>query len=298
MLLGVFDIGGTSIKYGVVNIEGNIIYDAVTSTEAHLGGETVIQKVITIAKELKRNWNIKAISISTAGQIDHVNGIVVYATDNIPNYTGLNILETVQTQTKLPVKVENDVNCTAIGEFWKGAAQNVEDFLCITIGTGIGGALFLNGKLYNGQGFSAGEVGHITLYPNGRECTCGSSGCYERYASSQALEVLVSKVMGEDLQLIDFFRLVKSGDVKALDCFELWLDDLTTGLKTLIHFLNPKLIVIGGGISAQGDFLLHSITDSVFSKIMPNHAKNLEIKMATNGNKANLLGAAKNFLMQ
>jgi glucokinase len=298
MLLGVFDIGGTSIKYGIVNAEGKILYDAATPTEAHLGGEAVIQKVVSISKELKQEWSIDGISISTAGQIDNVNGIVVHATDNIPNYTGLNIVEIVQTQTQLPVKVENDVNCTAIGEYWKGSAKHVEDFLCVTIGTGIGGALFLNGKLYTGQGFSAGEVGHITLYPNGRHCTCGSSGCYERYASSRALEDLLSNEFGETLHLIDFFRLVKSGDVKALACFEKWLDDLTTGLKTMIHFLNPKLIVIGGGISVQGDFLLNSIKDSVYPKIMPNHAKNLEIKMAVNGNKANLLGAAKNFFMQ
>lgn len=298
MLLGVFDIGGTSIKYGIVNAEGKIVYDATTPTEAHLGGESVIQKVISISKELKQRWDINGISISSAGQIDNVNGIVVYSTDNIPNYTGLNIREIVEMQTQLPVKVENDVNCTAIGEYWKGSARKFEDFLCVTIGTGIGGAMFLNGELYTGQGFSAGEVGHITLYPNGRDCTCGSSGCYERYASSQALENLVSKEFGKTLHLIDFFLLVKTGDVKALACFEQWLDDLTTGLKTLIHVLNPKLIVIGGGISAQGDFLLNEIRNSVYSKIMPNHAKNLIIKLAMNGNQANLLGAARNFLIQ
>ncbi|WP_227935571.1 ROK family protein [Alkalihalobacillus deserti] len=298
MFLACFDIGGTSIKYGIVSVEGEILYDASTPTEAHLGGETIIQKVVSISKELKRKWDINGISISTAGQIDNVNGIVVHATDTIPNYTGLNIVEIVQIQTELPVKVENDVNCTAIGEHWKGSAQGVEDFLCLTIGTGIGGALFLNGKLYTGQSFSAGEVGHITLYPKGQACTCGSAGCYEQYASSQALEKLVSTEFGETLQLIDFFQLLKSGDMKALACYDQWLDDLTTGLKTMIHFLNPRLIVLGGGISAQGDFLLNSIKDSVYPKIMPNHARNLEIKMAMNGNKANLLGAAKIFLME
>ncbi|WP_078429099.1 ROK family protein [Alkalihalobacterium alkalinitrilicum] len=298
MLIAVFDIGGTSIKYGVANKEGQLLFSSSVPTDAYLGGAAVIQKVVLLSKELMKKWDIHGVSISTAGQIDSDNGIVVYATDNIPNYTGLNIEERIYDQLKLPVKVENDVNCTAIGEHWQGAAQNTDDFLCITLGTGVGGALFLNGRLYTGQGFSAGEIGHMTLYPHGEKCTCGSNGCYEQYASSSALEDLVSKKYGHAISLIDFFVHVKSGETKSIQIYNQWIDDLTTGLKTLIHIINPKLIVIGGGISEQGEFLLNSIKNSVYQKVMPNHARNLEIQLAEYGNKANLLGATKNFMMQ
>lgn len=298
MLLGVFDIGGTSIKYGVINSDGHILFDIAIPTQAYLGGKAVIQTIVSIAKELKENWHIQGISISSAGQIDSVSGVVTYASDNIPYYSGLRVKELIEAQTDLPVKVENDVNCTAIGENWFGAADGVEDFVCITIGTGIGGAIFLNGKLYTGQSYSAGEVGHITLYPNGRNCTCGGSGCFEQYASAKALEEAIFNHFDEKITLPDFFTLVKSGNDKALVCFNQWLDDLTTGLKTLTHLLNPRLIILGGGISSQGDFLLNSIKKSLYPKLMPIHAKNLTIEMAKNGNKANLLGAAKNFFLQ
>lgn len=298
MLIGVFDIGGTSIKYGIVNDKGDIVFSASVPTQANLGGESVIQKVVSISKELKYTMDIEGISVSTAGQINNILGSVVFASDNIPNYTGIKIKEVIEAQTKLPVAVENDVNCAAIGEHWKGNAQGVGDFLCLTIGTGIGGALFLNGTLFTGDNFSAGEVGHITLYPGGMDCTCGNKGCLERYASSQALENIVLKEFGKRIELPTFFELVKSENVLAQSCFNHWVEDLSTGVSTLIHIVNPKLIIIGGGISAQGDFLLDSIKYSISSKVMPNHARNLEIKLAMNGNNANLLGAAKNFLQR
>jgi glucokinase len=295
MYLGVFDIGGTSIKYGIVNLEGKLLFHDSLPTEAHMGGEAVIQKVINISKELIDRWKISGISISSAGQVNSETGMVVYATDNIPRYTGLNITELIQKETHLPVMVENDVNCTALGEYWLGAAKDVDDFICVTIGTGIGGALFLDGKLYTGKGYCAGEIGHITLYPDGRECTCGKNGCFESYASSKALTDLITKAAGNTVPLIQFFKAVKAGDPESLALFELWLNDLTTGLKSIVHLLNPELIVLGGGISAQGDFLLEAIKDSLFPKLMPNHAATLEIMLAKNGNDANLLGAAQNF---
>lgn len=295
MLIAAFDIGGTAIKYGILNNDGEILYNTQIATEADKGGPSVISKVISMAIQLKKEWDIKGISISSAGQVDSTLGIVVHATENIPNYTGLHISKRIQQEVGLPVKVENDVNCTALGEYWKGAAKNKNDFLCITIGTGIGGALFLDGKLYAGSSFSGGEIGHISLYPNGKSCTCGDKGCYEMYASSKALSDKIVRELHKDIDLIDFFDLVKQNDLDCIGIFHNWLDDLTTGLKSLVHTLNPEVIVIGGGISGQGDFLLKAINKSLQSKLMANHARNLQIKLAQNGNNANLLGAAKNF---
>ncbi|KAB7704251.1 ROK family protein [Bacillus aerolatus] len=297
MQLGVIDIGGTSIKYGVVNRNGTLMNHDSISTDAFKGGKALVEKVFMICDKLMEQYKIEGIAISSAGQIDHRNGIVVFATDTIPGYTGTPIADLVASHTGLPAAVENDVNCTALGDYWQGAAKGISDFLCVTIGTGIGGALFLNGKLYTGAHFSAGEIGHICLYPNGKPCTCGNKGCYEKYASSSALAELVETEFGTTLDLKEFFTKVKQGEAEAVTIFEHWVDDLTTGLQSLVHIFNPELIVIGGGISAQGDFLLDAIKSSLYKKIMPNHRKSLEVKLAQQDNKANLIGAAKHFLM-
>lgn len=296
MQLGVIDIGGTFIKYAAVDEEGTFLFHGSVPTEAAKGGEALVAKVQRLCDELMGKVQLDGISISSAGQIDNVKGRVVFATDNLPGYTGTELAQRISAHTGLPAKAENDVNCTALGEYWKGAAKGTKDFLCVTIGTGIGGALFLNGELYTGAHFSAGEIGHINLYPNGKPCTCGQKGCYEQYASSSALQGLVTARFGEGLDLQKFFERVKAGTRDAVQVFGQWLDDLTTGLQTLVHLFNPELIVIGGGISAQGGFLQQAILSSLENKIMPNHRRSLQVKMAEHDNKSNLLGAAKKFL--
>ncbi|WP_085993123.1 ROK family protein [Oceanobacillus senegalensis] len=297
-MIAVFDIGGTAIKYGVVSLNGEIYRHDSFPTDVRLGGEALIDRVIGRVKELQTEWEISGISISTAGQIDSVNGVVFHATDNIPGYTGLNISSKVHEATGLKVSVENDVNCTALGEHWMGVARGAADFLCVTIGTGIGGALFLREGLYAGPAFAAGEIGHINLYPGGRVCTCGNEGCYEQYASSKALEMLVQEKFDSIMDLRDFFEQLRNGQEEMLEVFHQWVDDLTNGLRSVVHMINPELIIIGGGISEQGDFLLDAIKTSLYKKIMPNHASKLQVKMAEYGNKANLLGAVKHYRNQ
>lgn len=297
MQLGVIDIGGTSIKYGVVNSDGTLTSHYSIPTDALKGGKALMEKVFKICDTLMEQYTLEGIAISSAGQIDHRNGVVVFATDNIPDYTGTPVADLVASHTGLPAAVDNDVNCMALGEYWQGAAKGFQNFICLTLGTGIGGALFLNGKLYTGARFSAGEIGHMCLYPNGKPCTCGSKGCYEQYASSSALAELVKTELGLTLDLKEFFTKIKQGEKEAVVIFEHWVNDLTTGLQSLAHIFNPELILIGGGISAQGDFLVDAVQSSLYKKLMPNHRKSLEVKLALQSNQANLLGAAKHFLM-
>jgi predicted NBD/HSP70 family sugar kinase len=297
MLIGVFDIGGTFIKYGIATQNGELLYNNDAPTEAMLGGHSVMKKILSISDVMIDKWGIEGISISSAGQINSLSGCVVHATDNIPKYTGTPVAGLVKEYTKLEVKVENDVNCTALGEHWKGAAMGIDNFICLTLGTGIGGSLFLNGHLYSGANFAAGEFGHITLYPNGKDCTCGNRGCLEQYASSSALEKTIVEKFGYPIDLIQFFEMVKRGDLEGTEIYTRWLDDLTTGLQSIVHSFNPQLIVIGGGVTGQGDFLLESIKKSIAEKLMPNHRNTLEIKFARHGNAANLLGAARHYFM-
>ncbi|SFE11671.1 Sugar kinase of the NBD/HSP70 family, may contain an N-terminal HTH domain [Lentibacillus persicus] len=296
MYIAVFDIGGTSVKYGIATEKGDLLIEDAFPTNAQLGGETLVQTIIDKVKTLQRDWQLDGVAISSAGQIDNKTGIVVHATDTIPDYTGMNVVKRIGEAVALPVTVENDVNCTALGEHWNGAASDSDNFVCVTIGTGIGGALFAGGQLYTGSGFSAGEIGHMTLYPGGKACTCGDEGCLEKYSSSSALQEMLFEHLGVKMELRDFFDRLRDGDEDCVPLFNRWIDDLTTGLKSMVHMLNPGLIVIGGGISAQGDFLVNAIKASLQQKIMPNHGKNLDVRVAENGNQANLLGAVKHFL--
>lgn len=295
MYIGAIDIGGTSIKTAISDEYGTLTNSKAYPTEAEKGGSHLMEKILMICEEMQSLQNLDGVAISTAGQVDTDNGSIIYATDTIRGYTGMNVCEQVSSKFNIPATMDNDVNCTAIGEQWVGAARNVKDFLTVTLGTGIGGALFIDGSLYRGAAFSAGEIGHMTLHPGGRTCTCMQEGCYERYASSAALAGAVREQFGE-VELPDFFEMIRSGNDEASAVFEKWVEDLTTGLASLILVLNPSTVVIGGGISAQGALLLEAIRASLDSKLMPNHKKGLSVVLAERGNDANLLGAVRHFL--
>ncbi|GEK34459.1 ROK family protein [Kurthia sibirica] len=294
MTIIAIDIGGTNIKFGVVNTKGVLSQKDSIPTEAHLGGLHIIKKIFAIYDNLSAQQVFSGIAISSAGQINNETGTVIFATDSIPYYTGTEIATIVTEYTGLPVTVENDVNCTALGEYFTGAAKQVDHFLCITVGTGIGGALFVNGELYTGSHYSAGEIGHICLIPYGRPCTCGQAGCLEQYISSSAL----LKEVTETLQihdLRDFFQLVQAENTAALIIFNRWIDYFAIGLQSLVYTLNPTLIVIGGGISAQGSLISTVLEKKLQTKLMPNHRKNLRVQTALHQNDANLIGAAYHY---
>lgn len=295
MLICAFDIGGTSIKFGVLTNDGDILLKSSIDTEAEKGGLSIIKKIIKKIKELQAIYNISGVSISSTGQIDSLKGNVIYAVDTIPKYTGVKIKELIEEMINLPVAVDNDVNCAALGEYWKGGAIGYSDFICLTLGTGIGGAIISKGRLDYGSNFLAGEFGHINLYPNGKKCTCGSNGCYEQYASSKALSDLVKENYGYQIDLKKFFDMAKGYDQKATDILHEWVQDISLGLKSIVHIFNPKLIIIGGGISKQGNFLIDKIERELFKYVMPSFQQGLVLKMATCGNDANLLGAIYNW---
>lgn len=291
VIAGAFDIGGTNIKYGVLNEQGDILYKSKTATKVNEGGAAIIGQVKEIARHLQEYYKLNGIAISTAGQIDKRNGKVIHATDSLPGYTGLNIKKELEASFDLPVVVDNDVNCAALGEYWHGAAQGVDHFLCMTLGTGIGGSIIVNGQVYNGASYSAGEFGHMTLYPGGEPCLCGDNGCYEQYASSSALDRRAQEYFKQTISLQELFYQAKRGEKTAELIIDQWVDDVALGIKSLVHIFNPPLIVIGGGISEQGNYLLEKLQRNVDARIMISFQRSLELKLAQNGNDANLQGA-------
>lgn len=285
MKIAVLDIGGTSIKSGIFT-NGSLLELQENDTNSSYGGEYVI----TRAKEIIKSYGkVNAIGISTAGQVDFSQGMIRYANKNIPGYTGMPIKEIMEKEFGVPVIVENDVNSAAIGEAHYGAGVGYQDFICLTYGTGVGGAIVLNGDIYRGSTFSAGEMGAMIVHPEDRNATEDMySGCYEKYASTTAL---VRKAMCLDGSLNTGRKIFEAFDRKEVKtAVDEWIGEIAYGLTSLIHIMNPSCVILGGGVMEQ-DYILDRVKDKVMSNIMDSY-KSVIIVKTDLGNKAGMYGAA------
>jgi glucokinase len=311
------DIGGTNIKAGIVSNDGAIIRFEKMPTQAQKGfGFTfillkqIIAKLLSHAAEL---GDVCGIGCASAGQIDHINGKVVFATDNIPGLSGFEMKNELESAFGLPVLVENDVNAMALGEHWLGAAREFTDFICLTLGTGIGGAMFKNGKIDRGATSSAGEFGHFSIKYDGIPCNCGNRGCFEQYGSVTALiNLFIQRINnGASTSVTDnirgdltnitgelIFEAHKNGDRLATEIIEEYLAYLSIGIVNLVHILNPSAVVIGGGITRIGDPLIRPLRDSIVQRAMPNFIQKLTVVEARLGDQAGLFGAVKDLFLK
>lgn len=280
----VFDIGGTAIKHGVC-IDDKLINVEETPTNAKLGGRHILDTVISC---IEKETGYDAIGISTAGQVNAGTGSIIYANSNIPDYTGMQIRKELESLFHVPVAVENDVNAAAIGEAIYGSGKSFENFLCLTYGTGVGGAIVENKEIYHGSSFSAAEFGAIVTHSEERKN--GSDffdGCYERYASTTAL---VNKASAYDKTLCNGRKIFEKLDnPEVVHILDDWIDEIMLGLSTLTHIFNPSCIILGGGIMTQ-PLVIQKITEKKEKYIMPSFS-HVEIVPAGLGNRAGLLGA-------
>lgn len=284
MKINVLDIGGTSIKSAVC-VNGELLNFSETDTDAKKGGEYVMARAEAILEAL---GPCDGIGISTAGQVDAAAGRIVHANENIPAYTGMQVRERMERIFSVPVAVENDVNAAAIGEGKYGAAKGRKNYLCLTYGTGVGGAIVTEGTLYRGAGGSAGEFGSIIIH--GQEAKDGQRLCgsYEMYASTTALVRNVQKVFpaiktGREV----FERRQEPGIAREI---EAWIKEISHGLVSLIHIFNPEAVILGGGVMAQTS-VVDSVRRQVQDRVMQSF-RNVEIVVASLGNQAGLRGAA------
>lgn len=280
-----FDIGGTEIKYAFCDENFNLTEKKSIPTNAHEGGKRIIERVVEIIKSCN---GVDRVGISTAGQVDSVKGEIVFATDSIPGYTGTKIKEIIEAETGIPAAVENDVNSAALGEAIFGAAKGCSDFICLTYGTGIGGAIYFDNKLFTGSSFSAGEFGHIITHAGGRKCSCGGVGCYEAYASAGALVRNVAEKLGKKMNGREIFANFDNPEIRLL--IDEWIDEIVIGLKSLVYIFNPSLIVAGGGIMNEA-YITDEINKRMQKELMASY-RNVKIVKALMGNDANKLGAA------
>lgn len=280
------DIGGTSIKIGLTDENGNLKFFKEVETESEKGNLSIIQKLEYIIEEYS---DIDAISISTAGQVNSEEGYIIYANDNLPNYTGTRIKDLLESRFHIPVKVENDVNSAALGEKYYGAGNEYRDFLFLTFGTGVGGAIVIDAKLHRGFTGSAGEFGHMNLYPNGIKCACGRFGCYEQYGSTTALIREAKKVNHECTNGRQLIKMIQLGDEKLYEVFDNWTNEVALGISSLIHIFNPPCVILGGGIMEQ-DLSIRLVSEKVHQHIMDSYS-DVKILRSEFGNKAGLYGA-------
>lgn len=284
MRIAALDIGGTSIKSG--------IWDGMDTkelkehaTNARNGGRYVMERAVEI---LGQYQGFEAIGISTAGQVNPLEGSIRYANENIPGYTGMKVRDILEGEFHVPVAVENDVNAAAIGEAHFGAGRDFQDFLCITYGTGVGGAIILNKEIYGGSTCSAGEFGGIVVHPE--DCVYGEpfQGCYEKYASVTAL---VHKAMAYNRDLDNGRKIFKRlDDPRVREIINDWIDEIVYGLTSVIHVFNPSCIILGGGIMAQ-PYILEEVRQKASARIM-NSFRGVRLCQAQLLNRAGLMGAA------
>jgi len=275
------DIGGTMIKYGLVSSDGKILSTDKIKTESNKGLNNILNKIDNIFKRYKEN-NPVGVAVSGTGQINGIIGKVIGGNPIIPNWIGANLVKILEEKYNLPAVLENDVNCVAFGEKWIGAGKDLSNFICLTIGTGIGGGIILNNQLFRGENFVAGEFGHILI----------KKGEFEQFASTTALIRLVKERTGKTLNGKEIFDLEKKEIVEYQEVISEWIENLTDGLSSIVYCFNPANIILGGGVIEQGEPLINRIKNSLFKKIGPQFKEKLNIIQAKLGNNAGMIGAS------
>lgn len=283
------DIGGTSIKHGILDENIKFITSGEVATEAQKGGKNILEKVINIVSEYKKEYTLSGICISTAGMVDCEKGEIIHASDLIPNYTGTQIKKTLEDIFSIPCEVENDVNCAGLAEYFSGSAKGSSISLCLTIGTGIGGSIIINDRVFHGFSGSACEVGYMNMFKSK----------FEDLGATSILVKKVAKLKNCSENHIDgklIFEMAKNNDEDCIKAIDEMVDVLGMGIANICYVINPEVVVLGGGIMAQKDYLYDKIRLSLDKYLIPTISSKTKLEFAKNQNKAGMLGAYYNFI--
>lgn len=284
------DIGGTTIKADLYDEFGtslNHFKEIETIIDYDLGTNQILNQVCDLIGEYTLNHSIDGVGISTAGVVNANTGEIIYAGYTIPGYIGVNFTAEIEKRFGLYTFVENDVNCAALGELWKGQAKDKKNVVMVTIGTGIGGSIIVNGQIVNGFNYTAGEVGYIPV---------GNSDWQSKASTTALIHLYQKKSLKTNQTGRTFFTDLRSGDKVSEETFEIFVENLTKGLLTISYLLNPEILILGGGILDSKDILLPEIQSSLAKNAMDNRFLPKNLVAATLGNEAGRIGAVKNFL--
>lgn len=301
------DIGGTSVKMGIVDENFQILCSATYDVHFDNYKTPIFETVLKSIDIFLSDNNIKAdelekIGVSTMGQIDSKRGIVVSTAGHVGPYDGTDIRAELEARYSKPVFVLNDANAAALGEGTAGGMKDISDYVMLVIGTGIGAGAVIGGNVLNGHFGFAGEIGHVTIKKDGDICTCGNIGCFERLASTLALvkrvedkPELKEKFDGEINGKV-IFDLYEKGDVELAKEVDNWMFDVAIGIVTVIHIFNPQAVVIGGAISKR-EIFIEKVMQKIKTICMPRFLDEFELLPAQLGNNAGVVGAVKFAMM-
>ncbi len=291
------DVGGTNIKLGLVHPSGKVIARNHLATKPFASSKTKL--IAALAQEIEaiittagmRKKDVAGVGIGLPGLVDHAKGIVRFL-PNIPGWRNVPLTSILQKKIGLPVHIDNDVKLITLAEWKFGVGRGVSNFLCITLGTGVGSGLILDNKLYRGEANAAGELGHVPLNELGPRCNCGGIGCLESYVGNQRLFALAGRIMNKPGITIEcMFALANKGDKKALQFWHEAATHIGNGLVGVVNLLNPRLIVIGGGVANNEKFLFKTIKSVIKQRAMHVQAGMVQLKRAKFGDDAGIIGA-------
>ena len=302
------DLGASHIKSGLVSELGKVRFKKTYPTPVALGPAKIVATLQELASDLiilsrRHGIEVWGIGIGTPGTVEFKSGRVLGASPNIPGWTKVNLKKAFQ-KFKLPVCAANDANLMALAELRLGAARGHKNVVCFTVGTGIGGGIIIEGRLYQGTHHEAGELGHTSINFSGKSCRCGRTGCLEAYASVPAMlntaQALISEsgnrsLLGKyksSLTLTQLFGALRLGDRIARQVINLEIEYLSSGLANLVNLLNPELLVAGGGLVEVSTSFLRKLEIRIKQKAFASATRNLRVSKAKLGNDAGFIGAA------
>jgi glucokinase len=299
------DIGGTKLALGLVSAEGRILQREEIPTRAAEGPERVLARLEELARSMRDraapSYTLRRVGVACAGPLDREAGLILNP-PNLPGWTRINLVEQLERALDLPVILDNDANAAALGEFRYGAGQGAQSLVYLTVSTGIGGGIILDGRLWHGFGDSAGEIGHMTIDPAGPACGCGNRGCLEALASGPAIARQAREALrrGRPSRLrdlpeataADVVRLAGEGDTLAGEVWAASVQALALGVGAAITILAPERVIIGGGVAQAGDTLFVPLRREVRQRVKLVAVESVPILPAALGRDVGILGAA------
>lgn len=289
------DLGGTNLRAAAVDGSGKILDKVSGTTQYAAGREAIMGDIIAAVKTVRARVGpagLRGVGIGIPGFIKMATGVVI-GSANIPGFEGFPVRDEMQDALNIHVILENDANAAALGEKWMGAGQDVNELILITLGTGIGGGIIIGGRVLHGELGMAGEIGHMTVIPDGNPCGCGNSGCLEKHASATAIVGMARMLqLGEDITAEDVYKLAIGGNKRARHCFTIMGRALGIALANLINIFNFPLYLLSGGVLPAWDLFAPVMINEIEQRSFAFAKTNPRIEKAILGNEAGLYGAA------
>lgn len=303
------DVGGTNLRGALVDSDGKIIKRLKTASQADEGIEAVINNLVSLIRSIGEGADVSGVGFGIPGIIDFKDGIITQA-PNISNVNNYPIRENLRARLgdEMRVIIENDANCAAVGEWWMGAGKDAGSLVMITLGTGVGGGIILDGKLWRGADGMGGEVGHMTIYPDGARCNCGNYGCLESYSSATAIRRMVKEVLADTNSktvlrelVIDedpgripevVMKAALEGDGAALRIWEQFGIVLGIGMASLVNILNVEMIVLGGGVAQAWELFIDQARAELKKRGLRAPVERVRVMKSVLGDDEGIIGAA------